>query len=120
MNKKTLVLGASPHPYRYSYKVFKRLNDLGFEAVPLGNSNRQLFGTPILTGFPELENIHTVTMYLNPSKQKQYYDYLLSLKPVRIIFNPGAENAEFKAMAKNNGIEVVDACTLVMLTQRAY
>lgn len=66
------------------------------------------------------ENVDTITLYLNPTHQKEYYDYILSLKPKRIIFNPGAENEELAALAKKNGIEPLEACTLVMLSTNQY
>ena len=120
MNKKTLVLGASPHSYRYSNKVFKSLLERGYEVVPIGNREKEICGHKIMVNMPDLNNIHTVTIYLNPLKQPPYYDYLLKLNPSRIIFNPGAENPELSSLALKNGIEVNNACTLVMLSQRIY
>lgn len=116
MEKKTLVLGASDNPERYSYLAVQKLKKFQQPVVALGIKESVIDGTPILTGKPELNDIHTVTLYLNAQRQQQYYDYILSLHPKRIIFNPGAENEELYHLAKANGIEPVEACTLVMLS----
>ena len=114
--KKTLVLGASPNPARYSYTAVRRLKANGHEVIPLGIRQGEIDGIKILTGRPELKDIHTVSVYLNSTRQKEYYDYLLSIHPKRIIFNPGAENPELMQLAKKEGIEVMTACTLVLLS----
>ena len=90
--KKTIVLGASPDPSRYAYHAVQRLVEKGEEVIPIGIREGRIAGIEIVIGKPELPNIHTVTIYLNVQHQKEYYDYILSLKPERIIFNPGAEN----------------------------
>jgi len=119
--KKTLVLGASPNPTRYAYLAVQRLVSKGYEVVPLGiRKNATIGDLPILNGQPSLEDIHTITLYLNPGRQEPYYDYILSLKPNRIIFNPGTENPTLIQLAKANGIEPVIACTLVMLSTDQY
>lgn len=120
MNKKTLVLGASNHPERYSFLAMNRLKNLGYEVVGIGKQKTFVAGEEILTEQMPLENIHTVTLYLNPKHQQQYYHYILSLQPKRIIFNPGAENEELVQLAKQNKIEAVEACTLVMLSTGQY
>ncbi|WP_407526272.1 CoA-binding protein [Lacibacter sp. MH-610] len=120
MNKKTLVLGASDHPERYSYLAMNRLKAHGHEVVGIGKHKSVVAGEEILTEQMPLQNIHTVTLYLNPKHQQQYYNYILSLKPQRIIFNPGAENEELYQLAKQNNIEPVEACTLVMLSTGQY
>lgn len=115
-NKKTVVLGASPKPERYAYKAIKQLTKHGHEVVAIGNRAAMVDEVAIQTDQPEEDNVDTVTLYLNPMRQKEYYDYILSLKPNRIIFNPGTENDELEELAKKNGIETVEACTLVMLS----
>jgi len=118
---KTLVLGASPNPERYSYLAVQRLTVYGHEVVPVGiRKNSSIEGLPILLGQPHFEDIHTITLYLNPKRQEAYYDYLLSLKPKRVIFNPGTENAYLIKLLKENGIEAVIACTLVMLSTEQF
>lgn len=118
--KKTLVLGASDNPIRYSNAAVRRLAQGGFEVVPVGVRDGEISGVPIQKGQPPMNDVHTITLYLNPQRQKEYYDYILSLQPRRIIFNPGAENPELMKLAKDNGIEVEMACTLVMLAVGQY
>lgn len=113
---KTLVLGASENTERYSNKAVLSLLHHGHEVIAVGLKEGKIDNVKILSGKPPIENVNTVTMYVGPKNQKEYYDYVLSLKPRRIIFNPGAENAELENLAKANGIEVVEACTLVMLS----
>ncbi|MCG3166383.1 MAG: hypothetical protein POELPBGB_02161 [Bacteroidia bacterium] len=114
--KKTLVLGATDNPARYAYLAVEKLLRYKHEVIPIGQKAAEVLGLKIQTEQPAVENIDTVTLYLNPKNQIPYYDYILSLKPKRIIFNPGTENAEFKKMAEAKGIETVEGCTLVMLS----
>ncbi|MCB0518129.1 MAG: CoA-binding protein [Lewinellaceae bacterium] len=118
--KKTLVIGATPNPARYAYLAIRQLINHGHEVVALGAKEGEIEGVPILQGFPALEGIDTVTLYINPFRQEEYYDYILDLKPRRIIFNPGTENYAFMHRAKLEGVEVLDACTLVMLSTGQY
>ena len=120
MSKKTIVLGASPNPTRYAYKATSRLNAEGHETIPMGIRDGEIDGIEIVTEIGDVENVDTITLYLNPKHQKQYYDYLIGLKPKRIIFNPGTENPELSKLAQENGIETVVACTLVMLSIGDY
>ena len=120
MSKKTLVLGASENPARYSNLAIRRLRDKGHEVIAVGRRAGQVLDVPIQTGMPELEGIDTVTMYLNETNQEPYEDYILKLKPKRIIFNPGAENDELAEMAKKNNIQPMEACTLVLLSTGQY
>ena len=116
VKKRTVVLGASPNPSRYAYFAVRSLTNFGHEAIPVGVKKGSIEGIEIINGKPPLEEVDTVTLYLNPERQKEYYDYILSLKPRRIIFNPGTENPELARLAEANGITVEIACTLVMLT----
>lgn len=120
MKKKTLVLGASTNPSRYSYLAIKRLQAHGHEVIAIGRKSGQVGDITISNQKDFHENVDTITLYLNPSNQKEYYDYILSLHPKRIIFNPGTENDELieKITAKN--IEPVEGCTLVMLSTNQY
>lgn len=118
--KKTLVLGASPNPSRYSFTAIRQLIANGHEVVPIGVKKGDIDGLSIINGKPELEDIDTITLYLSPRFQKEYYDYIISLNPKRIIFNPGTENLELVQLAKDNGIEAQIACTLVMLSIGNY
>lgn len=117
---KTLVLGASMKPYRYSHMCIEQLEKYGFPAVGVGLREGVIGHTPVYSGQPALEDIHTITMYMNEDRQKAYYEYIFSLTPRRIIFNPGAENHELARLASQKGIETINACTLVMLNTRQY
>jgi len=118
--KKTLVLGASDNPGRYSYLAVTRLRGVGHPVVAIGRKQAKVGDVEIGTDQQPLTGVDTVTLYLSPQHQKQYYDYILSLHPRRIIFNPGAENPELATLARANGIEPVEACTLVLLNTGQY
>jgi hypothetical protein len=120
IKKKTLVLGASPNSQRYSNLAVIRLRNLGHEVIAIGAREGNIADITIGTEKFPIEKLDTVTLYLNPARQKDYYDYLLSLNPKRIIFNPGTENDELKALAVSKGIETEEACTLVMLSTGEY
>jgi predicted CoA-binding protein len=115
--KKTVIIGATPNTSRYAYLAAERLTENQHEIVPVGIKKGQVFGKEILPirQHPVIDNVHTITMYIGPQHQPEYYSYLLGLKPSRIIFNPGTENEEFMDKAKENGVEVITGCTLVML-----
>ncbi len=119
-NKTTVIIGASPNIERYSYKATISLQKHGYPALPIGIKKGEINGTTILTDKPVLENIDTVTLYVGPDNQKFWIDYILSLKPKRIIFNPGTANPAFEKLAEKQDIEVVHACTLVMLATNQY
>lgn len=120
--KKTLVVGATPHAHRYAYMAHVRLQNAGHETLSIGIRKGQVNGEEIidLREQPKLEDIDTITLYINPLWQVEWSDYLLSLSPKRIIFNPGTENPEFAKEAEAKGIEVAFACTLVMLSTGTY
>lgn len=120
MSKKTLVLGASQNPSRYSFICINRLLAYRHPVVAVGRREGQVSDVNIQTGQPHEKDVDTVTLYLNPTNQIPYYDYILNLRPKRIIFNPGTENEELYEMARNKGIEPVEACTLVMLSTGQY
>ena len=116
----TLVIGATTRSTRYAYIAINRLLEHEHAVYALGITEGSVSGVPINTGYPEYENVHTVTLYINPQRQPAYYDYIVSLQPKRIIFNPGTENPELAEIARNNNIEVKEACTLVMLSTSQY
>ena len=120
MAKKTLVIGASENPGRYSNMAMKKLNAYGHPVVAVGKRKGIVNEMEIETGTPSFEDVDTITLYLNPTNQKEYYDYILGLKPQRIIFNPGTENAELEKLANDAGIKTTEACTLVMLSVNNY
>lgn len=120
MSKKTLVLGASDNSSRYSYLAIQRLRSKGHDVIGIGKHTGTVEDVTIETTKQPIEELDTVTLYLNPLHQKEYYDYILSLKPKRIIFNPGAENEELKQLALQNNIQPMEACTLVLLSTGQY
>lgn len=118
--KKTLVIGASANPGRYSNLAINRLRSWGHPVVAIGQRKVKTGDVEIETEKRAFEGVDTVTLYLNPLRQKEYYDYILSLHPQRIIFNPGAENPELADLARANGIQPLEACTLVLLSTGQY
>jgi predicted CoA-binding protein len=121
MAKKTLVLGASPKPERFSYEAIRSLQRNKIPVVALGKREADLCDIRIRKGMPGfITGVHTVTMYLSARYQVEYYSFILSLKPRRIIFNPGTFNPELARMAIQNGIEVVDDCMLMMLNRGLF
>ncbi len=120
MNKRTLVIGASTNPERYSYLAVNKLLKYKHSVLAIGLKKGTIATVTIETTLLPYENIDTVTLYVNPANQKQYYSYIISLKPKRIIFNPGTKNSEFEKLALQNNIEIMEACTLVMLSTNQY
>lgn len=118
--KKTLVLGASDNPSRYSNLAIQRLRKHGHPVVAVGRKYSQVDDVVIEKEKQPFENVDTITLYLNPAHQQEYYDYIFSLNPKRIIFNPGAENEELAQLAIAKGIKPLEACTLVMLSTNQY
>ena len=120
--KKTVIVGASTNPGRYAYIAASMLSEYGHPIVPIGIKKGEVFGQSILDirSKPVIEEVDTITLYIGPQHQPEWYDYLLSLKPKRIIFNPGTENADFEQMAEDNGVEALEACTLVMLRTHQF
>jgi len=117
---RTLVLGASNREGRFSYLAIKSLVRNDVEVIAIGARSGNVDGVDITTDKIELSDVHTVTLYLNAKNQSSYIDYILSLKPKRIIFNPGTENPELLTKARESGIEVLFNCTLVMLNNGSY
>ena len=120
MSKKTVVIGASTNPDRYSYLAINKLRKYLHEVIAIGQKEGIVGDVTIYKTNPHVENVDTVTLYINPSIQKNYYQYILSLHPKRIIFNPGTENDELFQLAKENDIQPLEACTLVMLGTGQY
>ena len=120
--KKTVIIGATPNPSRYAYLAAEMLQEYKHEFVPIGIKRGGVFGKEILDlrTHPDIEGVDTITLYINPTHQKEWYDYFFKLKPKRVIFNPGTENPEFEKKASEKGIEVIEACTLVMLSTGQY
>ncbi|OYX23989.1 MAG: CoA-binding protein [Flavobacteriales bacterium 32-35-8] len=120
MNKKTLVIGASLNPSRYSNFVIQKLIAHGHEVVAIGKKPGEIAGVNIDTEQLFYKDLDTVTLYINPENQKAFYDYIVALKPNRVIFNPGTENPEFYRILKENEISFEEACSLVLLSTNQY
>lgn len=116
--KKTVIVGATTNPERYAYLAAHRLTEHGHPIVPLGIKQGEVAGHQILDlrKKPRIEGVDTITLYIGPRHQAEWMDYLISLKPRRIIFNPGTENEVFEKKAREAGIKTEEACTLVLLS----
>lgn len=119
-SKKTLVLGASDNPARYSYLAINRLKEHNHPIVAIGKRNTMVSGIPVQSVTAPIPDLDTVTLYLNTNNQKEYYNYILSQQPRRVIFNPGSENPEFEKILNDKGIQTMEACTLVLLGTGQY
>lgn len=120
--KKTVIIGATTNPGRYAYLAARMLDNYQHDFVPVGLKEGEVFGKEILDILekPPVNDVDTVTLYIGPQRQPEYYQYILNMKPKRIIFNPGTENDEFIKMAEAQGVEALEACTLVMLRTGQY
>jgi predicted CoA-binding protein len=119
-NKKTLVLGASIKPDRYSYKAITMLVEKGHSVLAIGQNAGEVAEVKIRTKAIPLSKIDTITLYLNPGRQRDYYNYIVEAKPKRVLFNPGTENPELYQLLELNNIKVEVACTLVLLATNRY
>lgn len=119
---KTVIIGATPNTDRYAYLAANMLQEYGHDFVPVGVKRGEVLGRTIhdIRSKPSVPDVDTVTLYIGPQHQPEWYDYILSLRPRRIIFNPGTENDEFESLARAQGIEALEACTLVMLRSRQF
>jgi predicted CoA-binding protein len=117
---KNVVLGASPNHSRYSNKAVRSLLKRNFEVVPVGTKAGEIRDLEILTGMPDIPDVDTVLLYLAPNRQSEFYDYVINLNPRRVIFNPGTHNQEFIDLVRENGIEAVEDCALIMLNSGEY
>jgi uncharacterized protein len=120
--KKTVIFGASPNQARYAYIAAEMLHERNIAFVPVGIKTGEVFGEKILDLYdkPFIENVDTITMYISAKNQREWYDYILSLKPNRIIFNPGTQNPELSQLAAEHKIHAISACSLVMLSSGQY
>ena len=120
--KKTVIVGATTNPSRYAFLAAQMLTQYGHEIVPVGIKSGDVIGKTILNirKQPNVKDVDTITLYIGPDKQPEWYDYLLGLKPKRIIFNPGTENEEFEKKAVEAGVEAIEACTLVLLRSKQF
>lgn len=117
---KTVVIGASEKPEKYAQLATMSLNKHGHEVIPVGLKEGIINGISILKKDTKIDAVDTVTLYVGPAHQPAWYNYILSLKPKRVIFNPGTENPELEELLSKNGIEFTQACTLVLLSTDQY
>jgi uncharacterized protein len=122
MSKKTVIIGASTNPARYAYVAAGMLTEYNHEIVPVGLKKGAVYGKQILSIWehPDVKDVDTVTLYIGPQHQPEHYEYILSLRPKRVIFNPGTENEEFEKLVEEAGSEAIEACTLVLLRSGQY
>jgi predicted CoA-binding protein len=120
--KKTVIIGATTDRSRYAYLAASMLTNYKHKIVPIGIKKGEVFGEEILDirEKPKVSDVDTVTMYIGPQRQPEWYNFILGLNPKRIIFNPGTENETLESLAEERGIEVVEGCTLVMLRTNQY
>jgi uncharacterized protein len=120
--KKTVIVGATDNPGRYAFSAASMLKSRGHEIVLLGIKKGTVMGTEIqdIRAMPQIDDVDTITLYIGPQRQPEWYEYLIGLKPKRIIFNPGTENSEFDKLAREHGIETGRYCTLVLLSTNQY
>lgn len=118
--KATLVMGANNNPQKYACRAVKSLVSKGHKVIPFGRQEGSIDGLPIENDWNTTWDVDTVTLYLNPMNQRDYYEPIIGLKPRRVIFNPGTENHEFTTMLREAGIAYEYACTLVMLAIGEY
>ena len=118
--KKTLVLGASANPERYSFLAINKLREHNHPVLAIGKRPALVADVPVDVKTNPIKDLDTVSIYLNKDNQKNYYDFILSQRPHRVIFNPGAENPEFELILANQGIKALEACTLVLLSTGQY
>jgi hypothetical protein len=120
VTKKTLVIGASLNPERYSYMAIRKLKFNNFPVVAMGLREGEIFGVPIEKPYSKFVDIHTITICIGPRNLPQFHDYILCLNPKRVIFNPGTEDPKFQQRLEQAGIEVVEGCTLIMISSNQY
>jgi uncharacterized protein len=119
-NKKTLVLGATTKSDRYAYKAINMLVEKGHSVLAIGQNGGEVAGIKIQTKAIPLKNIDTITLYINPVRQRDYYNYIVEAQPKRVVFNPGTENPELYQLLELNNIKAEVACTLVLLATNQY
>jgi predicted CoA-binding protein len=119
-NKKTLVLGATTKPDRYAFRAVNMLVEKGHTVLAIGQNAGEVAGVKIYTKAIPVKNIDTITLYLNPARQRDYYNYIVEAQPKRVVFNPGTENPELYQLLELNNIKAEVACTLVLLATNQY
>ncbi len=116
------VIGASSDSSRYAYKAMKMLTEYGHRPVPVHPREEEVLGLKVVHNLGELagQKVDTITVYVNPAISDKYEKDMIAVHPKRVIFNPGAENPRLAKSLLDNGIEVENACTLVLLSSGQY
>ncbi len=117
---KVMILGASANKERYSYMALQSLERHGYEVVLVSPRYKKIDGHKVFDHIPKLKDIDTLTLYVNPKILEAYRDDIISLKPRRVIFNPGTESETLKKVFLEAGIETEYACTLVLLNTNQF
>ena len=118
--KKTVVIGASPNPSRYSHRAVISLLEKDHKVVPIGIREGNIEDLTIRVDKPTIEEVDTISLYVGPRNQEHWSDYISNLNPKRVIFNPGTENEAYEKELESQGIQTERACTLVLLSIGAY
>jgi len=118
--KKTLIIGVSENEERYANRVMRLLIERNYEVVAIGKKQGEVSGVKIGTELTEIDNLHTISLYINAEIQKSYYDYIIKQNPKRVIFNPGTANEAFEKLLKSKGIQALNSCSMIMLTANHY
>ena len=120
-HSRVAVLGASPKEERYSFKAVQMLKEYKHLPIPVHPAGHTVDGIPALKSLNDItEPVDTLTVYVGAKISDGELDNILKLKPRRVVFNPGAENGELAEKLKTAGIEVIEACTLVMLRTEQF
>ncbi|MBB6480220.1 CoA-binding protein [Spirochaeta isovalerica] len=121
MSENVVVLGASPKPERYSNKAVTMLMENGYNVIPVHPAVKEVNGISVTADLSEIEDeIHTVTLYVNGMMVEKMADKILAVNPKRVIFNPGTESEAAKQIFLDKGIQVQEACTLVLLRTKQF
>lgn len=120
MSKKTLIIGASENPERYAFKAIQKLRSNNHPVVAISKKAGKVADVEFDTDLTPYKDIDTVSLYIGPKHQPEYYDYIIQLSPNRVVFNPGTENEEFFQKLHDAGITYEAACTLVLLSTGVY
>jgi hypothetical protein len=121
VGQKVAILGASANPERYAYRAFKMLKEYGHSPLPVNPKISDVEGVSVFANLHDIkEPIDTLTMYVGPDISSSLRKEILQLKPKRVIFNPGSENSALEKELERAGIEVIEACTLVMLRTNQF
>lgn len=119
--ERVVVLGASHKPERYSNMAVRSLLEHGHIVIPVNPAQKVIEGLSVVSKLEDVEGaVDTLTVYVNPAQGEELQEAIASLKPKRVILNPGTESKVLQSYLESAGIEVVEGCTLVMLRTRTF